>query len=270
MRNRIRDQIEEELEKLSLPEGFCEKIISQADKKHFSFSIKAAVLILCMVVSGTAVAAAGILKGRISVNEQQLPQLNPMEWKQVNEIRENEDGEFRKTFSSCQELEEEIGIELPGIYLTDSENSRILCTGNNNSWMEINIAPFVVGDSKVISEEEQTERYTYEPGSVYGSPVDLKIQIITGEDQLEAGWDIEYLGAFSYADTWKISQVTVNVLKEESDGITEEDYRNGYKDNLRAVFVTNGMRYFLEGHISDKEMKNLVEQILSASEAGSE
>ena len=85
---------------------------------------------------------------------------------------------------------------------------------------------------------------------------DLRV-IICSDEQLEIGWEKDYLGAFEFEETYQSgSGYTVNILRDNA--VEEKDTHTGYKTKCCAIFVADGIRYTLSGQVEIEKMKEIV------------
>ena len=69
---------------------------------------------------------------------------------------------------------------------------------------------FILGDTSNYQLLKDIDRYSYDHGTVYFSPVSLKAELILGEEQLAHGWDTDYLGMYRFVEhyRWKLVKMT--------------------------------------------------------------
>lgn len=98
-------------------------------------------------------------------------------------------------------------------------------------------------------------------GIEYGSPVDLEMDIITSREQKDIGWQRDYLGYYKYVESYSANGIKVNVLEDtiDNDLIIDKD---AYRPEVKAIFVSNGIRYILSGRVSQNTMKQIVYSML--------
>ena len=95
--------------------------------------------------------------------------------------------------------------------------------------------------------QEEYEYYSWLSGEIYQTPIDLKIEIIS--DSSQQYFDSEYLGEYKYVNTITSKDgYKVNLLESKSIG----------KNKVCAIFVANGIRYTLSGHIEIDTMINII------------
>lgn len=226
--------------------------------------------ILCVMLFGTAVFAAGsLLYSKIQVNQESIPDLEPMEVVDIKSVESSvtECGVLEKTYSSIAELEKDLGIGLLNTeFASDSAFTKIIYKKLGGSYHVIDVQEYILGDLSNIQEwkgdpidntkEGNDEWYVWTQGNIYKTPVDLKIEIITDPSQQEL--DTEYMGYYKYVETFTSEQgYIVNVLQDTvAEGKT--DLPEGYTPQTLMIFVADGIRYTLEGHVPVDTLKEIV------------
>lgn len=261
----MRDQINYELRNLKLPEDFRQTILHRDAKPRKKTGWYAAAVLLFCVVSSTTVWAGYTFYNSIYVNETKLPPLQPMEKKTVSKLLVTPDelGDYTKDYTDYQDLCEELGIALLDSDLSkDNPYMRITRKTDNCHWNEIIITDYMIGDIPKLTKVDANKGsyYTFQPGKVYGSPVDLSITILHTEEQL-ASYSFDYLGYFEYVETYHSKQgYRVNLIQEAAgEDICDRD--SEFKPGCRAVFVADGIQYRLTGHVTIDTMKEIVDSL---------
>ena len=97
---------------------------------------------------------------------------------------------------------------------------------------------------------EGRNQYTWTPGENFLSPIDLSIDIISSQEQLEIGWNKEYLGAYDFVESYQTQEgYKVNIL---SSGEANR------KPMYQAVFVADGIRYTVRGKVDIMLLKEIL------------
>ena len=100
---------------------------------------------------------------------------------------------------------------------------------------------------------EEEDRYEYEHGKTYYSPVSLNIDLILSDEQLKNGWDTDYLGMYESMEKYQSAQgYKVNLIQDNNG---DEKLNEGVVSEKIAVFVSDGIRYTLKGRVSVDTMK---------------
>lgn len=271
--NEIKKCIDNELRNIKLSPDFITRITEQEKPQAQirqpirKMNYSAATVLLCILLLGTSALAAGsLLYSRISVNQQQIPDLEPMEIIPLQPV----DG-TKRTFSSMEELENELGIKLLGSNLA-AENPyiKIFYTKTGDGYNAIDIQEYLTGDLANIREwngenntsttEGNDEWYAWTQGNIYKSPIDLNIVILSDPSQPEL--DTEYMGYFQYVETFTADQgYTVNVLQDTVDEDQLTNMPEDFIPQTRMVFVAGGIQYTLQGHVPIEIMKEVIDSM---------
>lgn len=259
---RFREQINQELAHITLPEDFVEKILSSSRKRTGLWRYQAACIVLCLLLAGGTVSAGWFVYSKIRVNDHILPESGPLEKKTVNasSTRPDHAGICRDRYDTYQELCSELGIELLYSDLADgNQYMQIQRKTDNVNWNEICITAFIVGDLREITKASGSDDYRWERGDEFSSPVDMEIDIVNSDSQLEHGWERDFLGFYEYVETYTSQQgYTVNLVKDRT--VTEDEDRK-VKPDCRAVFVADGIRYIVKGQVRLEKMKEIVDSL---------
>ena len=77
------------------------------------------------------------------------------------------------------------------------------------------------------------------------------------QEQLEHGWDVEYLGYYEFAESYVSAKgYKVNVLED-----TAEEPSEDYVSEKSAVFVADGVQYTIKGRTSMENIKRIVDSL---------
>ena len=105
---------------------------------------------------------------------------------------------------------------------------------------------------------EGENKFQYEHGEVYYSPISLSMDLILSQEQLEQGWATDYLGFYEYVESYTSKQgYKVNLIWNS----TEENVSEDYISEKCAIFVADGIRYTLCGHTSMEMIKEIVDSM---------
>lgn len=255
----IKNQIDDELRNITLPKDFGERIL-YGKKQQKKFQYRIAVVMLCLILGGSTVYAAYTVYNKIHVNKMTIPDLQPMEKKTVKVLRvsPNELGEYEKSYKNFRELYSELGIKLlTSGFAENNTFMHINRSTDNENWDVIQITAYILGDIKELKEVKGEKFYSWEEGSEFGSPVDMTIDIILSEEQLKTGWPKDYLGTYEYVETfWSRQGYKANILADNA--VPEKDRYEGYKPKCYGIFVADGIRYTLSGHVTTDKMKEII------------
>ncbi|MBQ7432628.1 MAG: DUF4367 domain-containing protein [Lachnospiraceae bacterium] len=236
----LHKKLVEELSVVSLPEDFASRVMQQA-KKDRQFS-KRTILVFAVnlfVILIPFCAVGMYIYESISVNQEVLPELLPMEVKNISylSVETTDEFFFRTERIDYKEVEKELGIQLleaDGKTVEKDFVVQYLSDGGN--WIRLSLKNYF---------------------KVNGRPIDWKIEIITSETQKEQGWDHEYLGYYQYIETVHINRTPIHLLQDTVAVSTLK-----IQSEKIAVFVYDGVRYTISGRISIDELKNILEELL--------
>ena len=178
------------------------------------------------MLGGTTVAASYSFTNKISVNDEVLTELD----------------EMHVMVSTYWILSWQITtIIFKGISQHDKDY--VMITMNN----------YIIGDTANFRYLEEEDRYEYEHGKTYYSPVSLNIDLILSDEQLKNGWDTDYLGMYESMEEYQSAQgYKVNLIQDNNG---DEKLNEGVVSEKIAVFVSDGIRYTLKGRVSVDTMK---------------
>lgn len=264
MKHSLKEEIDMELNGLVFSDSMKKNVMNhKRRKKHFSMMKYAAVFAAVFMLSGTTVFAAYILLNKVKVNEATLPELDNMEIVNMLPISSTTDeyGMINEEFTDYDEMKRKIGIKLLDSEAADNNpymQGRIQT--DNRDFAIITVENYILGDTGNYEYLPDEERYQYEQGQEYDSPITLSMDIILSETQLNNGWDNDYLGFYEYVETYTSAQgYTVNLIQ---DAIAEENSNaDTYISEKCAVFVADGIRYALKGRTSMETIKGIVDSM---------
>lgn len=115
---------------------------------------------------------------------------------------------------------------------------------------------YLVGDLRDLVWQDEYDYYSWTAGTVYQTPVDLTLEWVS--DEAQQPFDTDYLGYYAYADTFtSAGGHTVNLLVDTAPGTAGSDL----KPECAAVFVADGVRYTLSGHVTQQTMRAIVDSM---------
>ena len=256
----MKHTIDQELKDIRMSDALKDKIRSRTSfRKPNRIWKTAAGLAAVLVLGGATVSAGYHLLNQIQVNDEVLPKLDSMELVRINtpEAAANEFGTIEKNYGSYSELRNELGITLLDHALSrDHPYMQCHIRTDPKSYAMITVNNFILGDTDNYQLLKDMDRYSYDHGEVYYSPVSLKIDLILGEEQLAHGWDTDYLGMYHFVEQYESAQGYLVNLVEDTIG---EEPPADYVSKKIAVFVADGIRYTLTGQVSLDTMKELVD-----------
>ena len=286
----MKDTIDRELECIVLSEEMKSRIRKKAVSRRRDGVLKWAVVFAAAVILGGTGAAAGYrMLITHSVNGEVLPELDPMRVVEIH-IPEgqpaafasaeqpaapapaeqpdsagqgeltgvpDEYGMIQKDYKDYRKIQEELGIHLLDTELSANNpymQGHIMTDGSD--FAMITVENYILGDTGRYQFLEEENRYAYESGNVFLSPISLTVRLILSEEQLNRGWDWEYLGMYRFAESYTSGRgYRVNLV--------ERTLENGDTGNAvlekSAVFVADGVEYTLRGRVSMETMKGIVE-----------
>lgn len=286
----MKDTIDRELECIVLSEEMKSRIRKKAVSRRRDGVLKWAVVFAAAVILGGTGAAAGYrMLITHSVNGEVLPELDPMRVVEIH-IPEgqpaafasaeqpaapapaeqpdsagqgeltgvpDEYGMIQKDYKDYRKIQEELGIHLLDTELSANNpymQGHIMTDGSD--FAMITVENYILGDTGRYQFLEEENRYAYESGNVFLSPISLTVRLILSEEQLNRGWDWEYLGMYRFAESYTSGQgYRVNLV--------ERTLENGDTGNAvlekSAAFVADGVEYTLRGRVSMETMKGIVE-----------
>ena len=165
-------------------------------------------------------------------------------------------GHYLEEYTSYQELCSELGIRLLSPKLAENNPYMLIRRETDNlNWNTIYVNPYILGDVKSVNREFGKERYTWEEGSEFSSPIDMEINIIVSESQLKHGWDKDFLGTYEFVEAYTTIQgYQANIIKDVSvTGTSRPKYC--------AVLVADGIRYLLKGQVELETMKEILDSL---------
>lgn len=258
-KNNIKDIIDFELRQIKLTEQIKNNVRNNAiiRKPNRVWRSIAASLVIAILGGSTVFAGYQILD-KIYVNEEILPALDAMQIVQINTIDAvpDEYGLIHKEYSDYNTVKNELGVNLLDSHLSDN-NPYMMCHVKTDAkdFAIITVDNYILGDTDSYQFLEAENRYSYNHGTDYFSPISLTADLILSEAQMNNGWDTDYLGLYEFVECYTSAQgYIVNIVQ---DTTLEKDLEN-YISEKAAIFVADGIRYSLKGRVSIDVIKNAV------------
>ena len=257
----MRFEIDKELSGVCMSEELKHKIQSQAKrglkKRKFSIALVAALVVL---LCGTTVFAGYKIYNKIQINETILPELDhmyPVEHKDIL-LGVDENGFVNAEINNYQEIQNILGITLLN---TDMADNNEYVQGNlktdRESSASIILKNYIIGDTYDFVYNAEEDRYKYQHGKEYYTPVSLEINIILGKEQSEEAFETDYLGMYQFVENYTSEKgYKVNIIEDTTD----ENVEN-YISQKMAIFVADGIRYTLKGLTSVENTKAIVDSM---------
>lgn len=262
MKRSLKEKVDIELNELTFNNTMKNNVRKYGKgKKHSSVMKYAAAFVAIFILSGTTVFAGYMLLNKMNLNETTLPELDNMEIVAVSPLNTTADeyGMVHERFTDYDIVKKEMGVDL-----LDSElaQNNVYMQGkietDNKDFAIITVKNYILGDTSNYEYLPDEERYQYEHGQEYASPISLSIDLILSETQLKNGWDTDYLGLYEYVETYTSEQgYKVNLIQDTVD--EEKVDVDDYISEKCAVFVADGVRYTLKGRTSIENMKMIVD-----------
>lgn len=256
---RFKEQIDQEMSHIILPEDFEKRILSISHKRERIWKYKVAPVLLCLFLAAAVIGAGYAWYHGIYINKEKLPDLEAMEKKTVRDSKAlpDEMGFYWDKYENYQDLCNDLGIDLLCSDLADGNSYMLISRKTDNeNWNKIRVTAYIVGDLKSISRIPGKERYRWEPGEIFTSPVDMEIDIITSDSQLCYGMERDFLGNYEFVETYMSKQnYRVQIIRDNS--VIGENVKQGY----RAVFVADGIRYIITGQMDLEKLKEIIDTL---------
>ena len=253
----IKERIDTELNMIKVNEKMkqnIEKSLVRRNQHKFLKTVAASFAIL--MLGGTTVAAGYYFVNKISVNDEVLAELDEMHVVDIKKMEQPKDefGTIEQDFKDYEAIQEELGIDLLDTELADNNDYlQGHITTDDKDYAMITMNNYIIGDTANFRYLEEEDRYEYEHGKTYYSPVSLNIDLILSDEQLKNGWDTDYLGMYESMEEYQSAQgYKVNLIQDNSG---DEKLNEGVVSEKIAVFVSDGIRYTLKGRVSVDTMK---------------
>lgn len=261
----LKQEIDYELSGMKVSDALKSKIYtgSYDNAKSYGFyriSRTAAALLVIFCLTATTAFAGYNIYNRLSVNHEVLPELDAM--KVVNmtplNVEADNDGWIEKDYGSYKELKDKLGIPLlDSTEAVDNPYMQCHISTDNKDDAVITVDNYILGDTSNYEYSTEDKCYFYEKGSEYFTPVSLTVSMILSQEQLEHGWDVEYLGYYEFAENYvSANGYKVNILED-----TVEEPSGDYVSEKLAVFVADGVQYTVKGRTSLENIKRIVDSM---------
>lgn len=201
-------------------------------------------------------------KFTLEVNHRKIPGLNAMHnvsCKKLGESANKPGIILGENLTGKLKFQEELGIALLNIE-SIIENPYVIekVQSDNEDYAILTFDNYVLGDTSNYKYDKEEGIYTFEPGDNYKTPLMLKIEIMLSENQMQNGWDTEYLGAYEFEENYISRQgYKVNVIKSTSENVKLEQY---IPERI-AIFVADGIRYTLKGRTTLENFKDIIDKM---------
>ena len=246
----MKEQIDNELENLTF--HFDMEKAKRKKRKRMKYNILLTAIAVILLGS-TAQAGYTLYTRWFKINGEILPELESMKKIEVNPLNEEYkvNSTYEKQYDSYEALQKDLGVRLLHTKMADNNSFMIITRKTDNvHWTQIKVVAYIVGDVSEMKQIEGRNQYTWTPGEAFFSPIDLSIDIISSQEQLEIGWDKEYLGAYDFVETYQMQDgYKVNIL---SSG------ESNTKPMYQAVFVADGIRYTIRGKVDIALLKDIL------------
>lgn len=257
----VKEKINAELKPLTFTEEMKKAVLNSVGRRRKHFRARYALTaVLLIIFAGTTVFAGYHWLNRVNVNETVLPKLDEMSITKLPKLSAEADeyGIVREEFCDYAAAREEWDISLLDSALSaDNPYMQGEIRTDRKDYAMIRVKNYIIGDTKNYVCLEDENRYQYERGEVYASPISLEIDLILSDEQLANGWDQDYLGMYGFAESYRSAQGWQVNLIQDTGGAGTEDYVS----EKCAVFVADGVRYTLKGRVSIETMKKIVDSM---------
>lgn len=258
---KIKDQIDIELENICMTDKMKREIRAEAGRRPFrrmagSLAASLAIIILC----GTTAFAGYYIYNKVMVNDEVLPELDQMYNVEACKVdmESDEYGMINGEVESYHYIQEEMGITLLNSDMsTEHPYMQVDVQTDNKDYMMISVRNYILGDTTNYKLSEEGF-YQYDQGEEYYSPVSLGVDIMLSEEQMENGWETDYLGYYQFTEQYTSEQgYKVNII-EDTTGDKEVD---NFVSEKCAIFVADGIRYTIKGRTTIDNIKDIVESM---------
>lgn len=254
--NNIKADIDWQLQKMVFTDEMLNDVVNPKKKKNIKMQYAVAAIAAICCLTGITSYAVHIYNNRVMVNENEIPALNDMSiyyYNQIKEYTEKDNFGITKKYKSYQDLKNEIAIPiLESKYAEGNDKMLIELTTDEKDYESIHIAGFIIGDVKNLEPIAKGHFYSYTPGEKFYSPVNLDIDIILSEEQLYQGLEFDYLGGYEFVEQYISKQgYKVNIVATTGNPVP----------TYSAIFVSDGIRYRLDGKIELEQMKEIVDSM---------
>lgn len=242
-RKEIKRIIDTELNEIVFTDIMKKKVFENSKRRISHPMLRyAAMIILTFMIGGTTVFAGYYFLNKVNVNKITLPELDAMQIVEITPLKAEKDeyGYIHTEFSDYTALQSNIGIDLlESKYATEQSYLQGSMETDQKNYAIIKMKNYIIEE-------------------MYYSPISLSMDLILSQEQLEQGWDTDYLGFYEYVESYTSKQgYKVNLIQDT----TEENVENNYVSEKCAIFVADGVRYILCGRTSMETIKEMVDSM---------
>jgi len=242
-RKEIKRIIDTELNEIVFTDIMKKKVFKNSKRRISHPMLRyAAMIILTFMIGGTTVFAGYYFLNKVNVNKITLPELDAMQIVEITPLKAEKDeyGYIHTEFSDYTALQSNIGIDLlESKYATEQSYLQGSMETDQKNYAIIKMKNYIIEE-------------------MYYSPISLSMDLILSQEQLEQGWDTDYLGFYEYVESYTSKQgYKVNLIQDT----TEENVENNYVSEKCAIFVADGVRYNLCGRTSMETIKEIVDSM---------
>ncbi len=257
--------LDTELENLKLTSNMRNNIKANLknENRRYRSPLKIAVSIVAsFVLCFSTIYAGYYITSKVNVNDETLPELDPMNIVKIDHIdtSSNKDGLIEKNYNTYTDLQKQLGISLLNSDLSvESPYMRVnILTSIEKDYLIATVDNYILGDTSNFKLIPDIDRYTYDSGKQYYSPISLKVEMILSENQAETGLDKDFLGMYKFQESYISSKgYKVNIVTStEGESINSES--NSIVSEKCAIFVADGVRYTLKGRVSTELLKEIL------------
>ncbi len=242
-RKEIKRIIDTELNEIVFTDIMKKKVFENSKRRISHPMLRyAAIFALTFMIGGTTVFAGYYFLNKVNVNKMTLPELDAMQIVEITPFKAEADehGYIHTELFDYTALQSNIGIDLlESKYATEQSYLQGSMETDQKNYAIIKMENY-------ITEE------------MYYSPISLSMDLILSQEQLEQGWDTDYLGFYEYVESYTSKQgYKVNLIQDT----TKENVENNYVSEKCAIFVADGVRYTLCGRTSMEMIKEIVDSM---------
>lgn len=215
-------------------------------------------VLLLMALCGT-IYANMYRDNHMKVNKENLPELDAMYVINSKIIGTSDNSIINeKNINIIEgEIKNNFGIQFLSSKLASS-NPYIIekIRTDNEDYAMITLENYILGDTSDFNYNKKDGFYSYKAGEKFFSPLSLQIDVILSEEQMNNGWDTEYLGSYKFEEQYVSKQgYRVNIVSSK----IKENNGNNENSEKCAIFVADGIRYTLKGRTSLENIKAVID-----------
>lgn len=251
---KIRQAIDTRLAGQHLPETVYDALCARPARRSRVRWAAALLAAVCVLGGATALAAARLFG--MNVNGRELPPLEPMTMVETADTGGPADGTEQQA-EGLDALSRALGVPLLWAEgARENPYTRVSYQNFGGEYQIVKAKAYLVGDLRDLVWQDEYDYYSWTAGTVYQTPVDLTLEWVS--DEAQQPFDTDYLGYYAYADTFtSAGGHTVNLLVDTAPGTAG----SGLKPECAAVFVADGVRYTLSGHVTQQTMRAIVDSM---------